>query len=154
MTTQENNSHPCQGGCGRQVSASRTHCLACVEHEARVEVTRKEEPLKETTHVLLVHHTMDSEDLYRADGLLVASRQKDLVRFGSDISTAQNRPLLNSDLAKAWLRKLAEVDVVAARESLPIHQVVDRYPSINEEVVIEERDIETRVIQPSPRRVF
>lgn len=110
--------------------------------------------MKETTHVLLVHHTMDSEDLYRADGMLVASRQKDLVRFGHDISTAQNRPLLNADLAKAWLRKLAEVDVVAARESLPIYQVVDRYPSINEDVVIEERDIETRVIQPSPRRVF
>lgn len=95
-----------------------------------------------TTHVLVKHRSVDQEDLYRADGMLVASRQQDIVRFGSDISTAQNRPFLNAELASKFVRRMADVDLIAQKEGKPLHAVIDGYPSFPVNSVIEDRDLE------------
>jgi hypothetical protein len=61
-----------------------------------------------------------AEDLYRADGLLVAARQDDVVRFGDDISTAQNRLFIDEETASRFLRRLADVDLICAAEHMPL----------------------------------
>lgn len=155
MTELKLETHPCAGGCGQRVSGNKHRCMKCIEAEARATVKAKEdEPLEGTTHIITVHRTEDQEDLYRADGMLVASRQKDIVRFGSDISTAQNRLFLNPELAAAWLRKLAEVDVEASARGKALHQVVDGYASISHQVSFEERNLEAVLVMPAARKII
>lgn len=68
-----------------------------------------------------------AEDLYRADGLLVAARQDDVVRFGDDISTAQNRLFFDEETAARFLRRLADVDLVCMAQSEPMHKLIYIY---------------------------
>jgi hypothetical protein len=142
-------SHPCAAGCGRRVSGNKLRCLRCIEKMAQATVEAKEEePLENTTHIIMYFDSKDQEDLYRADGMIVASRQGDIVRFGHDIATAESRLFLNKELAKAWLRKLAEVDRIAAQEGLKLHELVNNYASIEAPVSIEERNAESLLTLP------
>lgn len=108
----------------------------------------KEGPLNETTHIITSYDSKDQEDLYRADGMLVASRQGDVVRFGNDIATAQSRLFLSADKAKAWLRKAAQIDVSASAAGKPLSDVAYNYANISEPVSIEERNAESLLTLP------
>lgn len=144
-----NTQNVCLAGCGRAVSANKRYCMSCIEDIALATVAAKEEePLNETTHILTTYDSKDQADLYRADGMLVASRQGDLVRFGHDIATAQSRLFLNVDFAKAWLRKLAEVDLKAQADEVPLHECVYAYGSIHRTAAIEERNAESVLTLP------
>lgn len=141
--------HLCPGGCGRLVSGNKHRCMDCVKEMAHAAVEAKEEdPLEQTTHIITTYDSKDQADLYRADGMLVASRQSDVVRFGYDIATAQSRLFLNVELAKAWLRKLAELDVYASASGVPLAEVVYRYAQVVENVSIEVRNAESLLTLP------
>lgn len=139
----------CEGGCGRLVSGNKHRCMHCIEEMALAAVEAKEEePLAETTHIITTYDSKDQEDLYRADGMLVASRQGDVVRFGNDIATAQSRLFLNVEASKAWLRKLAQVDVRAAAQGAAMGELAYNYANIAEPVSIEERNAESLLTLP------
>lgn len=154
----------CENGCGRRVSANKRFCMTCIERMAHLQAVirdlKNEEPMENCTHILIRHKNVngvDTEDLYRANGMLCASRQKDIVRFGTDISTAQNRPFLNTELASAFMRVMAEVDLKAQEQMLPLHEVIDTYVTLEGEpkAIIEERDAERAgIIMPVARRII
>jgi hypothetical protein len=123
--------------------------MQCIEEMARSAVEAKEEePLEQTTHILTKYDSKDQEDLYRADGMMVASRQGDIVRFGHDIATAQSRLFLNVEFSRGWLRKLAQVDAYASRAGVALHEAVYNYAQIEETVSIEERNAEALLTLP------
>jgi len=123
--------------------------MECIEQmAARIVDAREEEPLERSTHILTFYDSKDQEDLYRADGMLVASRQADVVRFGHDIATAQSRLFLNVEMAKAWLRKLAEVDSSASAAGVPLHEMVYNYAQLSAQISIEERNAESLLTLP------
>lgn len=140
----------CQNGCGRLVSANKHFCMTCVKELARKNVEAREDyPMDDTTHILVKregvrpdnHQNYKAEDLHRADGLLVASRQDDIVRYGQDISTARNHLFLNEDMARAFLRRLADVDMVCMAQGKQMFECIDNYMNIPTGVaVIEERE--------------
>jgi hypothetical protein len=149
----------------RRVSSGKRWCLSCCEAmagEERLHQGLKENPpMENCTHILVFHKEgdVDIEDLYRANGMLCASRQKDIVRFGTDISTAQNRPFLNAEMASKFVRVMAEVDLLAQEQMLPLHKVIDSYVTLEGEpkAVIDERRAEDvhagGLIMPVPRRL-
>lgn len=145
--------HRCEKGCGRIVSANKSLCLACDRDQTAFDERKNEQPMEDVTHIIVRHKSVDQEDLYRADGMLVASRQKDIVRFGSDISTAQDRPFLSPELGSQFMKRLADVDLVAAAEGKPIHAVIDRYPSAPAIANVEYRDLEAKVGIIIPRAI-
>ena len=102
--------------------------------------------MDETTHIIVKLDSKGQEDLYRADGMLVASRQGDMVRFGHDIATAQSRLFLNKELAAAWLRKVAEIDLMAEDKELPLHAVIECESPFA--ATFEERDGESLLTLP------
>ncbi len=108
--------------------------------------------MDETTHIIVKLESKGQEDLYRADGMLVASRQGDMVRFGHDIATAQSRLFLNKELAAAWLRKVAMIDIYAEDAGLPLHSVIEKPERIfiveMDVVKFEERDGESLLTLP------
>jgi hypothetical protein len=96
----------------------------------------------------MITASQDREDLYRADGMLLASRQGDLVRFGNEPKEAGNRLFLNSDFAKAWLRKVPMMDLHTRKDGrLNVTDAIER-ESADIPVVIEERDAEHIILQP------
>ena len=104
---------------------------------------QKEDPTTQPTHIMIFFRTpdKDQDDLYRADGILVASRQNDMVRFGQDIATAQTRGFLNYDLAQKFIRKLANVDIEAERQGVSLLALVEGYTKYQQNgAVIDERD--------------
>lgn len=137
--------YKCAGGCGRTVSHKDATCLECKMNQEKLDSVCSQPVDPGATHIIVTHKEgdVDVEDLYRANGMLCASRQKDVVRFGTDISTAQNRPFLNATLASAFLVVMAEVDLKAQEQMLPIHQVIDQYVQLQKEpkAMIERRDI-------------
>src|SRR6185312_14838671 len=107
--------------CQKPVSENKRYCRACIEEMAQDAVSaREEEPMENATHILTKYDgtrpdtraAYKAEDLYRSNGLLIASRQDDVVRYGDDISTARNHLFLNEETASAFLRRLADVDMV------------------------------------------
>ena len=148
------NTHLCEKGCGRPVSGNKKWCMECIEEAAHAGIQAREEEVQAgSTHVIMQIPSQHQEDLYRADGMLVASRQGDIVRFGHDISTAQNRPFLNEDLAAIWLRKLADVDLVAQAQGVHLHEVANTYASMEHKAFIEERNAERRIVLAAPLRL-
>jgi hypothetical protein len=133
------------GGCGRLVSREGETCLKCTRNVTALEVAKQDAPAAHATHILMIHASRKQEDLYRADGMLVASRQDDLVRFGHDIATAQSRLFLNSELAAAWIRRMADIDIEAEAIGEPVFKLVYGYERIPERALIETRDIEKQV---------
>lgn len=142
--------HPCVNGCGRIVSGNKLRCADCIVESARALVdARNEEPLEETTHIIMQTLSQDREDLYRADGMLLASRQGDLVRFGNEPKEAGNRLFLNKEFAAAWLRKVPAMDLATRKDGrLNVTDAIER-ESAGIPVVIEERNAENIIIQPS-----
>jgi hypothetical protein len=124
--------------------------MACIDEMGHAAIQAKEDhPMDETTHILIGLPSKQQEDLYRADGMLVASRQSDIVRFGHDISTAQSRLFLNADHAKAFLRRLAVVDLYAEAHRTPLSEQVYGYnaeATLKHKAVIEERDGESLIL--------
>jgi len=141
-------SHRCAGGCGKVISANKDRCQECIQFAAAAAQAKSEHPAAQSTHILTRYDSKDQEDLYRADGMLVASRQSDMVRFGHDIATAQSRLFLNVECAKAWLRKLAEVDLVASGAGVALHEVVYGYATMTMTAAIEERNAESLLTLP------
>lgn len=142
--------HRCVNGCGRIVSGNKLRCADCIVESAHALVNaRNEEPLKETTHIIMQTKSQDREDLYRADGMLLASRQGDLVRFGNEPKEAGNRLFLNAEFAAAWLRKVPMMDLATRKDGrLNVTDAVERDPA-GIPVVIEERDAENIILQPA-----
>lgn len=135
--------------CDKQVSANKRWCKACCEEMGVAVVTqRNEEPMEGITHILMTFDSKPQEDLYRADGMLVASRQADVVRFGHDIATAQSRLFLNEDQAKAWLRRLADVDILAQDLGQPMTDLAWSYQTAPAAATIEARNAETLLTLP------
>lgn len=101
------------------------------------------------THIIMITASQDREDLYRADGMLLASRQGDMVRFGNEPKEAGNRLFLNSDFAKAWLRKVPAMDLHTRKDGrLNVTDAIERATSGMIGIVIEERDAEHIILQP------
>lgn len=151
----DNGAHPCEANCGLPVSGNKRWCMTCVELKARASVAAKEEePMDNTTHILVkkdgVHRggpidgtAFKSEDLYRADGMLIAARQDDVVRFGRDISTAQSQIFLNGEFAAKFLRRLCDVDLICQVSGEDLKDIINDYTSelrCPRASVIEERD--------------
>ncbi len=123
----------------RPISENKSWCLQCIEEAAANNVSVRDEPAAEgATHILVSRNGVMTDDkgrsagfkahdLYRADGLLIASRQDDIVRYGDDISTARNHIFLNDASALAFLKRLADVDLVCQREGVFIHTRVYIY---------------------------
>jgi hypothetical protein len=145
----QSNNHRCVNGCGRTVSGNKLRCADCIIESAHALVNaRNEEPLDGITHIIMITASQDREDLYRADGMLLASRQGDLVRFGNEPKEAGNRLFLNSDFAKAWLRKVPMMDLATRKDGrLNVTDAIER-ESAGIPVLIEERDAEHIIIQP------
>ena len=142
--------HPCVNGCGRIVSGNKLRCADCIVEAAHALVNaRNEEPLTEVTHIIMQTLSQDREDLYRADGMLLASRQGDLVRFGNEPKEAGNRLFLNKEFAAAWLRKVPKMDLATRKDGrLNVTDAIER-DSADIVVVIEERDAEHIIVQPA-----
>ncbi len=143
---------PCDR-CGKPVSENKGLCLPCIEETAANIVTAKnEEPMENATHVMINFPAMKEfgdkphRDLYRADGLLVASCHDDRVLFGHDISTAQSRLFLTPEMAVAFLRRMADVDLVCEQDGVALADRVNNYALIPKAAVIEERDTEPSLI--------
>ncbi len=136
--------------CERPISANKRWCMDCVKEMAQAGVeAREEEPMEETTHIIVKLESKGQEDLYRADGMLVASRQGDMVRFGHDIATAQSRLFLNKEMAAAWLRVVAQIDMYASDGGVALHVVIERgAPASGYIAVFEERDGESLLTLP------
>jgi hypothetical protein len=141
--------HHCAGLCGRVVSGNKLRCADCIVESAHALVNaRNEEPLEQTTHIIMRTQSQDREDLYRADGMLLASRQGDLVRFGNEPKEAGNRLFLNPEFAALWLRKVPSMDLATRKDGrLNVTDAIER-DSAAIAVVIEERDAEHIIIQP------
>jgi hypothetical protein len=152
-------SERCENGCGRRVSANKRYCTRCIEEMAVDAVNaREEKPMDKATHIISKYNgtrpdnraTYKAEDLYRADGLLIASRQDDVVRYGTDISTARNHLFLNEECASKFLHRLADVDMLCQRDAVELRERIDMYPSLDQcprVAVIEERDAGTRELE-------
>lgn len=140
---------PCEK-CTKPISSNKRWCLDCIKEMAQAGVeAREEEPMDETTHIIVKLDSKGQEDLYRADGMLVASRQGDMVRFGHDIATAQSRLFLNKELAAAWLRKVATIDILAAESGVALHAIIEcGLPEGHFSAVFEERDGESLLTLP------
>ena len=135
--------------CGRTVSSNKHYCMTCIKEMAQAGVEAKEEePMDETTHIIVKLDSKGQEDLYRADGMLVASRQGDMVRFGHDIATAQSRLFLNKEMAAMWLRKLAALDIECHDEGVTLHSRIELAWLARQVPVIEERDGESLLTLP------
>lgn len=103
------------------------------------------------THVMIVFDTpdKDQDDLYRADGLLVSSRQNDMVRFGHDIATAQTRGFINPTRAKEFIRKMANVDIEAQRRGVNLLTIIEQYAEFQVNgAVIDERNGDSLIVMP------
>lgn len=141
--------HRCVNGCGRIVSGNKLRCADCIVESAHALVNaRNEEPLDETTHIIMRTLSQDREDLYRADGMLLASRQGDMVRFGNEPKEAGNRLFLNPEFAALWLRKVPAMDLATRKDGrLNVTDAIER-ETAGIAVLIEERDAEHIIIQP------
>ncbi len=126
----------CQNGCGRVVSANKLYCMECIEIMANDVVQSKDEPMDpRTTHIIERYSssrpdtraTYKAEDLYRVDGLLIASRQDDVVRYGDDISTARNHLFMNEETASKFLHRLADVDMICQRDGVHLRERIYQY---------------------------
>lgn len=144
--------HLCERGCGKRVSGNKKICMGCIEEAAAVLVTQKnEEPMDNATHIMIVFDTKDKDqdDLYRADGLLVASRQNDMVRFGHDIATAQTRGFINSTRAKEFIRKMANVDIEAQSKGVNLLTLIEKYAELQGNgALIDERNGDSLIVMP------
>lgn len=142
--------HRCVNGCGRIVSGNKLRCADCIVESAHALVNaRNEEPLEETTHIIMRTLSQDREDLYRADGMLLASRQGDMVRFGNEPKEAGNRLFLNPEFAALWLRKVPAMDLATRKDGrLNVTDAIERETAGMTGIVIEERDAEHIIIQP------
>jgi hypothetical protein len=141
--------HHCINLCGRVVSGNKLRCADCIVESAHALVNaRNEEPLNETTHIIIQTLSQDREDLYRADGMLLASRQGDMVRFGNEPKEAGNRLFLNSEYSAAWLRKVPAMDLHTRKDGrLNVTDAIER-DSADIRVEIEVRDGEHLILQP------
>jgi hypothetical protein len=141
--------HRCVNGCGRMVSGNKLRCANCIVESAHALVNaRNEEPLDNFTHIIIQTLSQDREDLYRADGMLLASRQGDMVRFGNEPKEAGNRLFLNKDFAAAWLRKIPMMDLATRKDGrLNVTDAIER-ESADIHVEIDVRDGEHLIIQP------
>ncbi len=141
--------HRCVNGCGRIVSGNKLRCADCIVESAHALVNaRNEEPLDHFTHIIIQTLSQDREDLYRADGMLLASRQGDMVRFGNEPKEAGNRLFLNKDFAAAWLRKVPAMDLATRKDGrLNVTDAIER-DSADIRVEIDVRDGEHLIIQP------
>lgn len=144
--------HLCERGCGKRVSGNKKVCMSCIEELAAVRVTqRNEEPMDNATHIMIVFDTKDKDqdDLYRADGLLVSSRQNDMVRFGHDIATAQTRGFINSTRAKEFIRKVANIDIEAQRRGVGLLTLIEQYAEFQGNgAIIDERNGDSLIVMP------
>lgn len=140
-------------GCNRAISINKEECASCIGRKAKEFEAKAQNPAPGSTHIVVVHESQDQEDLYRADGMLVASRQKDVVRFGHDIGTAQTRLFFNASLAMEWLRKLAQVDIYAHEKGVALHEVIWQYGQITRPVDIESRFLEKSLIIPATMKL-
>lgn len=145
-------SHRCLNPtCNHQVSDNKERCADCLVEAAHALVNaRNEEPMDDVTHIIMTTASQDREDLYRADGMLLASRQGDLVRFGNEPKEAGNRLFLNTDYAKAWLRKVPMMDLATRKDGrLNVTDAIERdSAALGAQIKIEERDAENIIIQP------
>jgi hypothetical protein len=141
--------HPCAGNCGKRVSGNKERCGDCIIEAAQAVVNVRNEELADgATHLLMITASQDREDLYRADGMLLASRQGDLVRFGNEPKEAGNRLFLNSDFAKKWIRKIPGMDLATRKDGrLNVTDAIERDSGMIG-VVIEERDAEKLILLP------
>ena len=137
--------YKCHAGCGKTVSREGETCLDCTKNIMAMDQAKQEPVQGPCTHILMIHASRKQEDLYRADGMLVASRQEDVVRFGHDIATAQSRLFLNVESAQAFIRKMADLDIEAEGMGEPVFRLVYGYSKVPARATIEERDIEKRV---------
>jgi hypothetical protein len=143
--------HHCANLCGRVVSGNKLRCADCIVESAHALVNaRNEEPLEETTHIIMKTESQDREDLYRADGMLLASRQGDMVRFGTEPKEAGNRLFLTPAFAAVWLRKVPAMDLHTRKDGrLNVTDAIERACAADSgPVLIEERDAEHIIIQP------
>jgi len=147
---------PC-ARCRKPISVNKDFCADCMTAELKSTEARKGAPELGSTHVMIVHDSQDQRDLYRANGMLVASQQNDMVRFGQDVGTAQTRCFLNRDCAVAFLVTLAKLDLYAQLRAVDVREVAYEYPIIDEApetprigaVVIEERQLERALLIPA-----
>ncbi len=143
---------PCET-CGKPVSGNKRWCMNCIEQTAAAIVNAKtEEPMDNATHVIInwppAKEFGDKPhwDLYRADGMLVASTHADRVIFGHDINTCQTRLFLTVELAHAFLKRMADIDIICGRDGVGLADRIHAYPSIPVAAVIDERDTDPSLI--------
>jgi hypothetical protein len=126
--------------CGGLVSENKRYCFNCVRQMAIDAVNAREErPMDGATHIICFYQgtrpdqraTYKAEDLYRRDGLFIASRQGDLVRYGDDISTARNHVFRTEEDASRFLARVADIDLICQRDCVFIHERI--YIYANEE---------------------
>ncbi len=96
------------------------------------------------THIIISFPSDKRDDLYRAsDGMMIASRKACAVSFGENPGTPEHRLFLDVQKAYDWLKGLATVDI-EARHSATAGETVP-------EAKIEERDGESRIVQPDKK---
>ncbi len=144
--------------CGKTISGSKDYCARCAANEVL-----GSQPLGDgVTHILVDLASKKQEDLYRADGMLVASRQGDQIHFTEDIATAQHRLFLSDKLASLFLRRVADIDLWAHANCQPVvgnkvtgfNDAIFRYAEIPEGVaVIQEMDGDIKGFDDSPVRL-
>ncbi len=135
------------------ISGNKEYCDDCVKSlnaEADLADSFNEvsgvAPREGATHILMCMPSRDQEFLYRADGMLCSTRHKDKVLFGDDIATMQSRLFMNIDSAKAWIRRIADVDLYAENRGERLGFHLEDYRKIPVAAVIEERDGESMVV--------
>ena len=144
--------------CGARISFGHTMCLACSqmkqvqeqkqrEHDEMRKAVTEESIALGTTHIIMAFRSQSREDLYRADGMLLASRQGEVVRFGMEPKEAGTRLFLNADFASAWLHKLAGMEMLTRKGTLSLSDAVEK--EIQAEVFIEYRDAEKLIVMPT-----
>lgn len=117
-----NDPHLCFGpNCEATVSGNKSYCATCQAARDLHNVTG-DGVTPGTTHIINNFQLsgQDSEYLFRADGMLVAVRHADSVKFGNDIPTMQSRNFMTAKMAAAWLRIVADADLVAEQEGRPL----------------------------------
>jgi len=128
--------------------------MECISKMAQATVEAKEEdPMGEkTTHIIMRFVSQNRDDLYRAaDGMLVASRQNEIVRFGVDPRCAESRFFMNAPKAAEWIRSLAGVDLAACAGGLTVQEQLlthDPRDLPDHKPFIEERDAESLIALP------
>ncbi len=129
--------------------------MTCIEEmAANIATNRNEEPMDNATHVMLrfsAQPKKEQDELYRADGMLIACRQGERVSFGNDIATAQTRTFMSFDSAYMFLRRMADLDLIAGSEKTPIALLVDGYLDLERfpvAAVIDERNAESLISMP------